>query len=43
MGDFSSTDCIVLFGHNPRKHSWTPIFNQINAARARGAKVIVLI
>jgi Anaerobic dehydrogenases, typically selenocysteine-containing len=42
MGDFSSTDCIVLFGHNPRKHSWTPIFNQINAARARGAKVIVL-
>jgi anaerobic selenocysteine-containing dehydrogenase len=42
MGDFSNTNCIVLFGHNPRKHSWTPIFNQINAARARGVKVIVL-
>ena len=42
MGDFGNTNCIVLFGHNPRKHSWTPIFNQINAARARGAKVIVL-
>ncbi|MEM6710364.1 MAG: molybdopterin-dependent oxidoreductase [Pseudomonadota bacterium] len=42
MGDFGNTQCIVLFGHNPRKHSWTPIYNQINAARARGAKVIVL-
>ncbi len=42
MGDFGSTNCIVLFGHNPRKHSWTPIYNQINSARARGAKVIVL-
>ncbi len=42
MGDFGSTNCIVLFGHNPRKHSWTPIYNAINAARERGAKVIVL-
>ena len=42
MADFGNTNCIVLFGHNPRKHSWTPIFNAINAARARGAKVIVL-
>jgi anaerobic selenocysteine-containing dehydrogenase len=42
MGDFGNTNCIVLFGHNPRTHSWTPIYNQINAARARGAKVIVL-
>ncbi len=42
MGDFGSTNCIVLFGHNPRKHSWTPIYNAINAARDRGAKVIVL-
>lgn len=40
--DWANTECIVLFGHNPRKHSWTPIFNAINAARARGAKVIVL-
>lgn len=42
MGDFGETNCIVLFGHNPRKHSWTPIYNSINSARERGAKVIVL-
>lgn len=42
LGDFDNTNCIVLFGHNPRKHSWTPIYNMIEAARARGAKVIVL-
>jgi anaerobic selenocysteine-containing dehydrogenase len=40
--DLMATNCIVLFGHNPRKHSWTPIYNMINAARARGATVIVL-
>ena len=40
--DWANTNCIVLFGHNPRKHSWTPIYNAINAAKARGAKVIVL-
>jgi anaerobic selenocysteine-containing dehydrogenase len=40
--DLMGTNCIVLFGHNPRKHSWTPVFNMIEAARARGAKVIVL-
>ena len=32
----------MLFGHNPRKHSWTPIYNAIRSAKARGAKVIVL-
>lgn len=42
MSDFANTNCIVLFGHNPRKHSWTPIYNAINAAKSRGAKVIVL-
>jgi len=42
MADYGNTNCIVLFGHNPRKHSWTPIFNAINAAKDRGAKVIVL-
>ena len=42
MGDFQNTNCIVLFGHNPKKHSWTPIYNMVEAARARGAKVIVL-
>ena len=40
--DFGAANCIVLFGHNPRKHSWTPIYNAIRAARARGAKLIVL-
>ena len=40
--DLMSTNCIVLFGHNPRKHSWTPVHNLIEAARARGATVIVL-
>lgn len=40
--DLMNTNCIVLFGHNPKKHSWTPIYNAIEAARARGAKVIVL-
>lgn len=42
MPDFGNTKCIVLFGHNPRKHSWTPIYNAINGARANGAKVIVI-
>ncbi len=42
MPDYANTSCIVLFGHNPRKHSWTPIYNAINAARERGARVIVL-
>ena len=40
--DYLNTQCIVLFGHNPRKHSWTPIYNMINFARSQGAKVIVL-
>ncbi|MBT7333814.1 MAG: molybdopterin-dependent oxidoreductase [Gammaproteobacteria bacterium] len=40
--DIINSKCIVLFGHNPRKHSWTPIYNAINLARANGAKVIVL-
>ena len=32
--DYASTQCIVLFGHNPRRHSWVPIFNQIRRAQA---------
>ena len=40
--DFANTKCVVLFGHNPRKHSWTPIYNMINGAKANGAKVIVI-
>ncbi|NDZ17766.1 dehydrogenase [Variovorax sp. WS11] len=40
--DFPKTNCIVLFGHNPKKHSWTPIYNAIRRAQERGAKLIVL-
>jgi len=40
--DYQNTKCIVLFGHNPRQHSWTPIYNMIRFARAQGAKLIVL-
>ena len=42
MPDYINTKCIVLFGHNPRKHSWTPIYNMIKLAQAQGAKLIVL-
>jgi anaerobic selenocysteine-containing dehydrogenase len=40
--DYSKTECIVLFGHNPKKHSWTPVYNKIRRAQKRGAKLIVL-
>jgi acetylene hydratase len=40
--DFNNTNCIVLFGHNPRKHSWTPIYHKIRAAQENGAKLIVV-
>ena len=40
--DYANTDCIVLFGHNPKRHSWTPVFNSIMRAKTRGAKLIVL-
>jgi hypothetical protein len=40
--DYSATQCIVLFGHNPKKHSWTPVYNKIRRAQERGAKLIVL-
>ncbi len=33
--DLTSASCIVLFGHNPRKQSWTPIFNMIEMARTQ--------
>lgn len=42
MGDFTNTKCIVLMGHNPRRHSWTPMYNFIRSAQARGAKLIVM-
>lgn len=40
--DLINTDLIVLNGHNPRKNSWTPIYNLIRQAQTRGAKLIVL-
>lgn len=41
IGDFNNTKCIVLMGHNPRRHSWTPLYNWIRQAQRRGAKLIV--
>lgn len=41
IGDFQNTKCIVLMGHNPRRHSWTPMYTWIKQAQARGAKLIV--
>ncbi|MGI9477350.1 MAG: molybdopterin-containing oxidoreductase family protein [Hyphomicrobiaceae bacterium] len=40
--DFTKTNCVVLFGHNPKPHSWTPVYNSIVRAQERGAKLIVL-
>jgi anaerobic selenocysteine-containing dehydrogenase len=40
--DIPNTRCIVLFGHNPRRHSWTPVYNAIRRAQQNGAKLIVL-
>ncbi|MEQ8748092.1 molybdopterin-dependent oxidoreductase [Pyruvatibacter sp.] len=42
FGDFANTKCIVLMGHNPRRHSWTPLYNSIRSAQAKGAKLIVM-
>ena len=41
FGDFLNTKCVLLLGHNPRKHSWSPIFHMFNDARKAGAKFIV--
>lgn len=40
--DFNKAECIALFGHNPKKHSWTPVYNKLRRAQERGAKLIVL-
>ncbi|MEO1055679.1 MAG: molybdopterin-dependent oxidoreductase [Actinomycetota bacterium] len=40
--DIANSNCVVLLGHNPRKHSWTPIYNMIEGARKRGAATIVV-
>jgi len=41
-GDILNSDCVVLFGHDPRRHSWTIEYKSIRVAQARGAKLIVL-
>ena len=41
-GDLLNTKCIVLFGHDPRRHSWTIEYKTIRTAQAAGAKLIVL-
>ena len=40
--DVINSDCIVLFGHDPRRHSWTLEYKSIRTAQARGAKLITL-
>ena len=40
--DFWTTNCIVLFGHDPKPHSWTSIYNMIRRAQERGAQLIVV-
>ena len=41
QADVANSKCIVLFGHNPRRHSWTAMYNLIKQAEAKGAKLIV--
>ena len=41
-GDVLNSKCIVLFGHDPRRHSWTLEYKSIRVAQANGAKLIVL-
>ncbi len=40
--DVLNSKCIVLFGHNPRRHSWTAEYKMIQIARRMGARLIVL-
>ena len=40
--DILGSKCIVLFGHNPRRHSWTAEYKMIRIAQAMGAKLIML-
>ena len=39
--DILNSKCIVLFGHDPRRHSWTMEYKAIRMAQAKGAKLIV--
>ena len=40
--DIFNSRCIVLFGHDPRRHSWTLEYKAIRMAQANGAKLIVV-
>ncbi len=40
--DLSSANCILLVGHNPHRGNWAGQAAQLDAALARGAKLIVL-
>ena len=40
--DLLHSNCIVLVGHDPRRHSWTMEYKAIRLAQSRGAKLIVL-
>ncbi len=41
-GDILNSKCIVLFGHDPRRHSWTIEYKTIRTAQSLGSKLIVL-
>ena len=41
MPDFANSDCIVLWGHNPSA-TWLAYASRVVAAKARGAKLIVI-
>ncbi len=40
--DILNSKCIVLFGHNPRRHSWTAEYKMVRVAQSMGAKLIML-
>lgn len=40
--DILNSKCIVLIGHDPRRHSWTMEYKSIRMAQAAGAKLIVI-
>lgn len=40
--DILNSNCIVLIGHDPRRHSWTMEYKAIRMAQAKGAKLIVV-
>lgn len=41
MPDFTNTDCILLWGHNPSA-TWLAYASRVAAAKARGAKLVVV-